>query len=95
MLLWDYGGYQNFSITPDSEYHILDVLVDGSSVGVRTWYNFTDVQADHTISATFAQTSFTIFASAGAGGISNRVVLLKWLRVGIRISRLHQTLDII
>jgi hypothetical protein len=64
----DYGGYQNFSITPDSEYHVVDVLVDGGSVGAVSWYNFTNVQIDHSINASFAQTSFTIFASAGSGG---------------------------
>jgi hypothetical protein len=48
--------------------HVIDVLVDGITVGVRTWYNFTNVQDDHTIGATFAQTIFTITTSAGTGG---------------------------
>ncbi|GAH77647.1 unnamed protein product, partial [marine sediment metagenome] len=29
----NYGGSQAFTITPDTGYHIADVLVDGSSVG--------------------------------------------------------------
>jgi len=33
---------------------VADVLVDGSSVGAVTSYTFTDVTADHTVSATFA-----------------------------------------
>jgi parallel beta-helix repeat protein len=51
-----YGGNQTFTITADTGYQIVDVLVDGSSVGVGSSYNFTNVQADHTISATFAPT---------------------------------------
>ncbi|HEY5540657.1 MAG TPA: YDG domain-containing protein [Coriobacteriia bacterium] len=43
-----------FTITPDSNYFISDVKVDGSSVGRVTTYSFSNVTADHTISATFA-----------------------------------------
>ena len=39
---------------PDPGYHVLDVLVDGSSVGPRTYYEFTNVTASHTIAASFA-----------------------------------------
>jgi len=49
----NYGDYQNFTITPDTGYHITDVLVDSVSVGTPTWYNFTNVDADHTITASF------------------------------------------
>src|SRR5207249_642815 len=59
---------QNFSITPDAHYHVADVLVDGVSVGAVTSYTFTNVTADHTIAATFALTTHTITASAGANG---------------------------
>ena len=50
----NYGGSQSYTITPDAGYHIADVLVDGSSVGAVTSYNFTNVTANHTISASFA-----------------------------------------
>ena len=49
-----YGGSQTYTITPDSGYLILDVLVDGSSVGAVGSYPFTGVTANHTISASFA-----------------------------------------
>ena len=62
------GANQGFTITPAANYHVLDVLVDGSSVGAVTTYNFTNVLANHTISATFAINTFTITASAGANG---------------------------
>jgi len=63
-----YGSSRSFTITPDAGYHVADVLVDGSSVGAVTSYSFTNVVADHTISASFASSSYTITASAGTGG---------------------------
>jgi hypothetical protein len=53
----DYGDDQSFSITADAGYHVEDVLVDGSSVGAVTSYTFSNVTADHTISASFASDS--------------------------------------
>jgi hypothetical protein len=48
------GGSKTFTITANSGYHIADVLVDGSSAGAVSNYAFSNVTADHTISATFA-----------------------------------------
>jgi hypothetical protein len=48
------GGDQSFTVTPSAGYHILDVLVDGSSVGAVGFYDFTAVSTDHTIEAQFA-----------------------------------------
>jgi len=62
------GASQTFTITPTAGYSVAGVLVDGSSVGAVTSYTFTNVTANHTISATFAINTFTITASAGAGG---------------------------
>ncbi len=47
------GGSQTYTITPDSGYAIDDVLVDTVSQGAVASYPFTNVTADHTISATF------------------------------------------
>ncbi len=47
------GTDQSFTMTSDSGYHIADVLVDGSSVGAVSTYNFTAVTADHTIAVSF------------------------------------------
>jgi hypothetical protein len=44
------------------------VLVDGNSVGAQDSYTFTNVQADHTISASFAVDTMTIIPSADANG---------------------------
>ena len=46
---------KTFTITPDSGYHISDVLVDGKSVGTVTSHTFEDVQKKHTIEAVFAK----------------------------------------
>ncbi len=64
------GEEQTFTIAADNGHHIQDVLVDGQSVGAVASYTFTDVDADHTISASFAVStvSYTITASAGANG---------------------------
>ena len=49
----NYGNIQSFTITPSTNYNIGNVTVDGSSVGSVTTYTFTNVTANHTISATF------------------------------------------
>jgi hypothetical protein len=60
------GASQSFTITPNSGYHVSSVTVDGASVGAVTSYTFTNVQANHTIAASFAvNTSTTITAAMG------------------------------
>src|SRR5206468_9334639 len=60
------GSTPGYTITPAANYHIVDVLVDGSSVGAVGAYIFTAVSANHTISASFAPNSFTITSSSDA-----------------------------
>jgi hypothetical protein len=63
------GGSQSYTIAADPCLSIADVTVDGASVGAVSGYTFTNVQAAHTIAATFVQNpSLTIQASAGSGG---------------------------
>jgi glucuronoarabinoxylan endo-1,4-beta-xylanase len=63
------GGSQTYTITPATGYAVAGVLVDGASVGAVASYTFTNVNANHTISATFtAASSYSITASAGTGG---------------------------
>lgn len=47
------GGSQSFLITPNRGYRIQDVLVDGTSIGAVTSYTFSNLQANHTIHASF------------------------------------------
>jgi hypothetical protein len=63
----------SYTITPSSGYAVKSVTVDGASVGAVTAYTFSNVSANHTISATFeadeaATTSYSITASSGYGG---------------------------
>jgi hypothetical protein len=55
-----HGANQSFSMTPNAGYIVLDVLVDGSSVGAVTSHTFTNVTANHTIAAKFGY-NFTGF----------------------------------
>ncbi|MDB4442484.1 hypothetical protein N9219_03580 [bacterium] len=47
------GANQTFQFIPDSGYRVLDVIVDGSSVGRKTSHTFTNLSSNHTISVTF------------------------------------------
>ena len=51
------GGSQVYTITASAGYSIANVLVDGSSVGAVGTYTFSDVIANHTISASFSATA--------------------------------------
>jgi hypothetical protein len=62
------GANQRVDISPNSGYHITAVTVDGQSVGAVSSYTFSNVSQNHTISANFAATTYTISASAGQGG---------------------------
>ncbi len=63
-----YGGSQTYSITPATGYHVADVLVDGISVGAVTSYPFTNVTANHTITASFVINTYTLTYTAGSDG---------------------------
>ena len=47
------GDNLSYNISPSACYSVADVLVDGVSVGAVSSYTFSNVQAPHTISATF------------------------------------------
>jgi uncharacterized repeat protein (TIGR02543 family) len=64
----NYGTDQTFNITPDMGYYIINVLVDGNSVGVKSSVTFQNIAASHTLTATFGLSPYYILASAGSGG---------------------------
>jgi hypothetical protein len=64
----NYDDSVTFTITPDAGYSIVDVLVDGVSQGAIPSYTFSNVTADHTITAVFTTQTFVITVTAGAGG---------------------------
>ena len=47
------GSNVNYTITPNANYQIADVLVDGISVGAVSSYTFSNVTTAHTINASF------------------------------------------
>ena len=51
----NYGGNATFTIAPNPYYKIVDVIVDGVSQGAIASYTFTNVTADHVITATFTK----------------------------------------
>ncbi|MBI5217117.1 MAG: T9SS type A sorting domain-containing protein [Ignavibacteriae bacterium] len=64
------GDDTTFTITPNTGYHVADVLVDDISVGAVTTYPFTNVTANHTISASFAINTYTLTINATNGSVS-------------------------
>ncbi len=65
----DHGTDQTFTIVPDENYHVEDIIVDGISVGAQTSYTFSDITQAHTISVVFAIDTHVITAAAGDNGI--------------------------
>jgi hypothetical protein len=61
------GTNQTFTITPDPGYRVLDGLLTGIH-GREDAATFTNVQSNHTISATFTLNVYTVTATAGANG---------------------------
>ncbi len=49
------GASATFTVTPDNGYEVLDVLVDGESMGAVITYTFNEVTRQHSISATFGR----------------------------------------
>jgi hypothetical protein len=62
------GESKTFTITPNTGYQIADVTVDGNSKGAVSSYTFSNVNENHTITATFVLKSCTVEATAGSGG---------------------------
>ncbi len=65
------GDSETFTVTPDAGYRITHVVVDGDARGADTSYTFFNVQAAHTITATFVGTS-----PPPPGGLSNMDITL-------------------
>ena len=65
------GGNQTYTIAANNGYRIVDVTVDGQSQGAIESYTFSNVTADHTITATFiAVLNINIDADAEGGSVS-------------------------
>jgi hypothetical protein len=63
-----YGSGQTYTITPYANCKILDVKVDGKSVGAVSTYSFTGVGANHSITAVFAPIPYTVSTAVQGNG---------------------------
>ena len=68
------GNSLTFNIQPSAGYGVGAVTVDGHSVGAVSTYTFSNVQAQHTIAASFAA------VSTGAGNIERSGTGYVWAR---------------
>lgn len=65
------GADQNFIMAPAAGYHVLDIRVDGSSVGPVASYTFNNVSANRTIAATFSADAYALtVATVGAVSVT-------------------------
>ena len=76
------GTGKTFNISPSVGYHIADVLVDSVSVGALAIYSFTNVVANHTIAATFAQNAYTVTFNLGGHGTLTEGQLIQTVNHG-------------
>jgi len=67
------GDTLQIAITPDTNYHVSDVVVDGVSVGATNTYTFVGIQSDHSISATF-DVNTNGSTDPGTGGGSTPII---------------------
>ena len=85
-----YGGSQGFTLAGATGYHLDSLYVDGASVAPVSPFILTDVQADHTIHATFVVNppvaAITLLAAVqqktGNGGAATTRVHVSWPAVG-------------
>ena len=61
------GSNQSFTITPNPNYSITSVSVDGTNVGTAASYTFTNVTTPHTIQASFAVNQFSLTVTSLRG----------------------------
>ena len=71
-VLVNYGSDKSFTITPSTGYIIDKILVDGNSITINSptgqIYDFSNLNSNHTISASFKLKQYTISASVSSNG---------------------------
>lgn len=68
------GSNCSYAITPNTGFDIADVLVDGVSVGAVPTYTFSNVQANHTLMASFKANGKVSMDSSALYDIDNRLL---------------------
>jgi hypothetical protein len=62
------GDDRTYTVTPSEGYMISDVRVDNSSVGRVASFTFSNINSNHTISASFSEITYSLVAGSGKGG---------------------------
>jgi hypothetical protein len=62
------GSNVTFNMTPSANYKVLDVLVDGKSIGPISTYTFNNISSNHSIYVNFTAGNYLLAASSGPGG---------------------------
>ena len=62
-----YGGTTNFIMTPNPHYHMLDVKIDGVSIGPTNNYTFTNVTSNRSIDAFFTIDTYPLSVTTPYG----------------------------
>ncbi len=65
------GATPSYTITPNTGFHVQDVLVNGVSVGAVTNFTFPPLAANQTIAASFAINTYTLtLGTVGSGSVA-------------------------
>jgi hypothetical protein len=67
------GATPGFTIAPNTGCHVVDVLVNGISVGAVTSYTFTPIHANQSIAASFAVNTYTVTLATVGNGTATKV----------------------
>lgn len=63
------GANQTINFTPDSNYEVNDVTLDGVSQGAITTLTLSNITANHTVAVSFKLKTYAIISSANSGGV--------------------------
>ena len=61
------GSDQTFTLSADTDYHVAALFVDGVEVAPSASYTFRNIQAPHSIEASFAINTYTLRIRSGSG----------------------------
>lgn len=88
----NHGTTTTFTITPNTGYHIADVVVDGIPVGAVSTYIFNNVTASHAITATFILEGD--LDMSGAVDLTDAIIALQTISSLQTITPVHKAADI-
>lgn len=92
----DHGSSKTFTIEPATDYHIIDVLVDGGSVGAVSSYTFDNVTNEHSIAASFAiDVTYTLNVTKAGTGTGTVTSSTPGINCGTDCSEVYDDGDVV